>query len=268
MDSPEAVYIASKDGPPLSNLCNSYLMFLYLGTLSNYRNLDCTMDLQELYERCAEDTALYRSQRQAQTEHCFELMRQALMEDDSSAFTYLYRVYAPQVRRWVFRHPAYASTDEPAEYFVSNAFTKFYFASRHENFDKFANVASALAYLKACVHSSILQYVRQRPPATVPLENVPAPAKTMSLDRELQRATIWERINALLPDETDRRLAHLTFSQGLKPAAIVEANLTEFSNARSVSVALQRIRRRLRKDPQLRALIGASARRESSESRE
>jgi hypothetical protein len=60
----------------------------------------------------------------------------------------------------------------------------------------------------------------------------------------------------LLPDEQDRLLADCTFIQRLKPAQIALMYPKHWDKVRDISVALQRIRRILRNDVELRQQAG------------
>ena len=62
---------------------------------------------------------------------------------------------------------------------------------------------------------------------------------------------LWLHICDLLPDPRDRLLAHCVFVQDLKPQQIVQEHSALWTNERDVSVAIYRIRRRLRNDPGL-----------------
>lgn len=243
---------------PINDFCNSITTLLYFNTLLPYRNVAWKMDLQNLYKLCVEDTRAYLKGLDSQEENCFELLRLALMEDNSLAFTFIYRVYQKQVKRWVYYHSSYSYTDENADYFVSTAFTKFYFATRGNKFSKISSLAGALAYLKACVHTSISEYIRKRRAIMVPIESVSSISKAVNFDRNLHLTAIWKRIETLLVDEEDRLLAYMTFIQGMKPADIVKSDKMTYLDTRAVSVALQRIRRILRKDLELRNLLGSS----------
>lgn len=217
------------------------------------------LSLDELAQRCAEETQRYLHQDGSTDRYCLELMRQALFERLSEAFTHIYRVYERLVLHWVYRHPAFEQTGEAAEYFVSQAFSNFYFATRGEKFQQFGSLAQLLTYLKRCVHTSIAQYVRDTAaPPQVDLSET-LPSSLTSVEQFVILADIWERIQSLLPAASDQLLVQAVFSQGLKPADMVALHPGHWSDARAVSVDLQRIRRALRKDVELRRLLGAES---------
>jgi hypothetical protein len=215
------------------------------------------MDIQTLAERCIEDTQRYRKDSSYKAENCFELMRIALAENNNAALTEIYRIYRQLIRTWVMSHPGFAETEESAEYFMLEAFSSFYFAVRHEKFSNFLSIAKLLSFLKACVHTSILLYLRKRRLRLIPIDEVETEAQRQDFDGGFHIAAIWERICYLLPAEQDRRLAHLAFVQERKVGEIATLFPEVYFDARVVSIALQRIRRILKEDKQLRDLLGA-----------
>jgi hypothetical protein len=213
------------------------------------------MPLEDIATRCAEETQKYFQKRQDDTDYCFELLRQALEVDASEAFTHVYRTYEALVRRWVYSHPRFQGAGEPADYFVSAAFTSFYFAVRGDKFKRFDTLPQLLQYLKRCVHTSIAQHFRGMELSDmVPLESDDR-SPISHTEKFSDFVDIWDRINELLPNDVDRLLAHCVFSQNLKPSQIIELH-PYWESAREISVQLQRIRRGLRQDGTLRVLLG------------
>lgn len=208
--------------------------------------------LDDLMNRCIEQTARYRRNLPHDTTCCFELLRRALALDSDEAFAYIYRLYEPQVRRWVHAHPQFSYSDETADFFITEALNKFYFATRAEKFARFSCVSQLMAYLKMCVHTAILQYIRDHQRLTV----VPMLERPHGYEQDMDARTrlieLWGRICDLLPDEDDRLLARCAFVLDMKPAEIAQLYSTIWPTPRAVSVALQRIRRTLRRDHDLR----------------
>lgn len=209
----------------------------------------CTVT--ELAEQCAEENARFRLLRQSDSRHCFELFRRAFQDSLSDALTQVYILYTPQVRRWVFGHAQFRFTGEPVDVFVSEAFANCYHNLRGQRFTGFPNVAAILAYLKMCVHSCIAMRLRNTRPELDIDEAHGAHTRT-DVDSRLSARQLWRRIEQVLTTADDRLLARLAFVQELKPADISRAYPAKWPTARDVSVSLQRIRRALRRDPQLR----------------
>lgn len=214
----------------------------------------------DLSRHCAEDTARFFRHQVRDTDHCLELLRRALSEGINEAFTRAYQLYQPQVLRWVYQHNRFGETGESAEYFANQALTNFYFALRGEKFGQFETLAQVLTYLKLCVHSCIAQYLRRELSLhLVSLDDDRLFTTDADITAGMEAAELWTYICDLLPDDDDRLLARCVFVQALKPAQIARGYPDRWTTPREVSVALQRIRRHLRKDPLLRRYAGIAA---------
>lgn len=210
------------------------------------------VSLERIALRCVDETRKYALQTAYVTEYCMELMRRALLRRIPDAFTRLYEIYQPLVRSWVYRHHQFEQSGEDADFFVNAALTQFYFAVSGKKFERFDTLAQLLQYLKRCVYTSIAMHVRSR---NIQLADTPvaaddfASAEYPDWDRRMGAELLWSRVRALLPEEDDQLLARLSFVEGMKPAEILREQSQRWKDTRDISVALQRIRRRLRSDP-------------------
>ena len=237
-------------------------MVFFILTRTRRDGMDAaSLPTETLAERCADETHRFVHRQSTDPQFCFELIRRALTDSTSDAFTQVYRIYEPLIRQWVHKHPGFESTGEEADFFVQQAVTNFYFALRGDKFDGFDELSAVLKYLKMCIHSAIVQYLRSQT-FTVPVleEHLEVPETHSNLHNHIQTLEIWERITQLLPEERDLRLAFNAFSLWLKPNDIAEEYPDEWPDARSVTVALYRIRTILRRDKRLRDLLGVSGR--------
>lgn len=218
------------------------------------------LSVDDLAQRCAEETDKFNRRQDNDAQYCFELLRRALGDGSSDAFTRVYQVYERQVLAWVYSHSRFAQTGESADFFAGSALRTFYFALRGEKFDRFPSLPKVLAYLKMCVHTAIAQYIRdQQPAATTPLDEVMEIADTPDLGTRADLAELWTYICHLLPDPRDRLLARYVFVQDLKPRQIVQEHSAQWSTEREVSVAIYRIRRVLRNDATLQQRVSGGA---------
>lgn len=215
------------------------------------------LSVDELAQRCAEETEKFSRREANDSQFCFELLRLALADGLDDAFTRVYVVYERQVLNWVHKHQRFEQTGESAEFFAGMALRSFYFALRGPKFERFPTLQQVLAYLKMCVNTSIMQYIRdQQPGATMPLDDLTEAAHTPDLGMRADAAALWQLVAGVLPDERDRLLARCVFLLDLKPRQIIAAYPGLWGNERDVSVALYRIRRALRADPTLRREAG------------
>lgn len=211
--------------------------------------------IDELARLCAAETAKFSQQLASDTQFCFELFRRALADGISEAFTQVYRVYERQVQIWVQRHPQFAFCDEPADYFASLAWARFFQARRGAKFAGFESLPQVLAYLKVCAFSAVALHLRERRrPGEAALDTAAELGAAPDLGAELLARQIAEHIDALLPEPRDRLLARAAFVEGLRPREIVQL-YPGWKDERAVSVDLYRIRKLLRSDSDLRALL-------------
>jgi hypothetical protein len=213
--------------------------------------------VDELADLCAGETTKYMRREPSDPQYCFELLRRALAEAVGEALTHVYRIYEPLVLSWVHKHERFAHTGEDASYFASMALRNCYFALRGAKFANFQFLPQVLGYLKRCVHSAIEQYIRdQHPLPDMPLEHVEHIGEASQSERAMEAQELWNYILRLLPQTEDQLLARLTFVLDMKPAEIVRLHPAIWQQERQVSVALQRIRRMLRRNDSLRQMAG------------
>lgn len=218
-----------------------------------------SLHIDELANLCAGETTKYIRREASDPQYCFELLRRALADAASEALTQVYKIYEPLVLSWVHKHERFPQTGEEANYFANMALRNCYFALRGAKFANFQFLPQVLGYLKRCVHSAIEQYLRdQKPLPDMPLEQVEHMGETSQQESDLEARELWSYILQLLPQPEDQLLARLAFVLDMKPAEIVKLHPSIWQQERQVSVALQRIRRTLRRNDSLRQMAGES----------
>jgi DNA-directed RNA polymerase specialized sigma24 family protein len=236
-------------------------------------------DLQELTlagvaHRCTQETKLFFERQAHDPRYCFELFRRAIAERDQRAWGFIYAQYRPLVSGWVERHSAYPASGEEVQYFVNRAFEKMWAALAPEKLTRFPNLKSLLRYLQMCAHSVILDQVRaaQRAVVDVRVEDLlaggdrPGPtAENQALSR-VEREEFWKLICTRLWDkekdeaevERERRVMYGSFALDLKPRELC-AHYQDFDDVNEVYRIKQNILARLRRDADLRKLLGKDA---------
>lgn len=215
--------------------------------------IEC-VSLDQLAQRCAEETERFSRRQPHDTQFCFELLRRGLAEGVPEALTWVYRIYERQVVHWVYAHSRFLQAGESAEYFASAALSAFYFALRGAKFADFSTLPQVLQYLKVCVHSAITQYVRDQQTLLVaPLDIGGVEiAQTTDLLEQAYASDVWAEVQRVLSNEEDVLLARCVFLHDLKPRQIVALYPQCWASEREVSVAIYRIRRLLRSNSALR----------------
>lgn len=211
--------------------------------------------LDSLIEQCSEQTTRYFRKLANDTRYCMELFRRALVDGLDEALQHLRLIYEPLLLRWVYAHPLFPGTGEVAAYFSSEAFVKSYRALHGERFFKFPGLPHIIKYMKSCVHTSIVQYMRDQRPDDLLPEDFDTP-DSRDETAQIETAQLWAHVASLMQDDDERLLAHCTFVLEMKPREITQLYPAIWPDERSVTVRLYRLRQRLRKDPELRRLSG------------
>ncbi|MEP7290389.1 MAG: hypothetical protein ABI835_01345 [Chloroflexota bacterium] len=206
-----------------------------------------------------EETQKFLRQFASDTRYCFELFRRAYGDLLEEALSRIYDIYLPMLARHARRHPLYFQSCQDDDYFARVALSSFYRVNRGTRFEeKFSVLPGVINYLYACLHSAIAEDVRENARLVEsPSDDPDFPSAAPPADPDLQDApALWAHVISLLPEAEHQRLAYLRFVLAMKPAEIVQQYPQSWATEREVSVALQLIRRRLRKDDHLRDQAG------------
>jgi hypothetical protein len=210
------------------------------------------VSLEQIIRNCEEQTSNFIHKRISDTRYCFELFRRALSDRNNDAINAVYEIYRRLLEKWASQHPLLGHTNETAEYFALAAFRSFQFALRPEKLSKFSELRQILAYLSACVDTSIKQYVRR-----FPQEELLKPDQdfgyAVNFEEVLEFQKLWEHICKLLDDDDSILLAYCIYVQHMKPKEIVEEYKRIWPNAEVIRVQGQNIKRKLHSDPKLRS---------------
>lgn len=220
------------------------------------------MALADLADWCAHHTELYFQHQSYDPRYCFELFRRAIREQDQPAWELICRQYQALVAGWVRQHSRFEASGEEVEYFVNGAFGKIAVSLTPERFGGFSDIGSLLRYLKMCVHSVIMDYIRlTEQERFAPLEDAseegsldPSPEE-QAMNQSGQQA-LWDLINSRLQDEKERAAIYGSFVLALKPQELHELFRNVFSDIDEIYRVKQNIIARLRRDPELRKFFG------------
>lgn len=215
------------------------------------------MTLDDLRQRCAQETGRFFRNEKHDNSFCFELFRRALHDEDEHAWQLIYSQYRPEVVGWVRRHPQFELTGEEVDFFVNQAFASMWKAWTPDHFQRFPNLPALLSYLQSCVGTAILQYMRRVPDvaADEPLDSAeatPAPAP-----RPYWRDEFWQLVRERLNDEKELLVLEYQFMLDLKPREIYAQFPHVFSDVREIYRTKDNFLRRLSRDPDLQEFIGA-----------
>jgi len=220
------------------------------------------MVINDLAQRCEQETNLYFKRQVHDTGYCFELFRRAIQEGNDDAWEIICKQYQALVTGWVDKHYGFTATGEKAEYFVNGAFIKIFGTITPDKFRSFSDLGYLLRYLKMCVHSVIMDYTRALDyTALYDLDEAAEERSADPLPEEQaidhsNRRTLWKSTQERLHDNQERAVIEGSFAFELKPQEIYEHYRGVFSDVAEVYRVKQNVISRLRRDSEFRKLLG------------
>jgi DNA-directed RNA polymerase specialized sigma24 family protein len=222
------------------------------------------LTLAGIAHRCARETALFFQRTSYDPRYCFEMFRRAIVERDQRGWELVYAQYHAQVASWVERHPAFPSCREETQYFVNRAFEKMWVAVTPDRFSRFPDLQSLLRYLQMCTHSVVLDQLRAAESAAVVVDVDMASVESRSGGPTVEDQVLsgmhgqelWDKIEARLNDEKERRVVYASFVLALKPSQIYAEFGDTFRDVREIYRVKENVLARLRRDIELKQLFG------------
>lgn len=161
-----------------------------------------------------------------------ELLHRASEYGDLEAWVAFQKGLEETVLAWFHRHPASkaASRLQRESDFVKQAFEQFWHIVIQEQV-RCETEASVLVCLRACLNGAILEALRVSCRGAV-YEQESAEQNHQEHTHTLE---IWNRVQAMLSSERERRLAYLFYHCGLKPAEIVRDCPQEWSDVHEIA---------------------------------
>jgi len=223
-----------------------------------------TRALSELARQCEKETSQFFQKQGGATHNCLELMRRAISERDEKAWELVYQQYQNLVQHWIQLHPAWPNTGESADYFVNLAFTRFWQALTPEKFAKFRQLNELLQYLKACVHSVIIDYLRTQAARTYEIIDDTLlqqdgghqrPDLEQKVMREAHQKEIWEQIAARLHSDKERLIVEYCYALEMKPREVYQQHPEIYQSVVEIYRIKGNILERLKRDKNLKILL-------------
>jgi DNA-directed RNA polymerase specialized sigma24 family protein len=224
-------------------------------TASTERDNVGGLSLGQLVQHCSAQSERYFQRQDSDPRYCYELLRRAIFDRNQQAWTMFYNQYRPLVASWVLRHPAFVQSGEEVQFFVNCAYEKFWAAMSPAKFDHFADLKSLLRYLQTCVHSVIVDQIRQHEHRSLPLTMEATQAATGGAIDRASREEFWRWLEARLHNEKERRVVYGSFFLELKPRELYAEFKQLFRDVGEVHRVKENVLARLRRDPDLRAYL-------------
>lgn len=217
------------------------------------------MTVADLAQRCAQETNLYFTQKNYDSNYCFELFRRAVVVRDNDAWDAVYAQYETQVEAWVRRHPEFALLNEEVQDFIAQAFGRFskYFTA--EKLSNSRNLAAILSYLQMCVNGAITDAWRK--------------ARYLQLEQEsgeeeqefsesnptpedlLQKNELWQLVRKKAKDPKEYIVIYASFYLGLSPREILAEYPKEFLDIKEIYQHKANFLERLERDDEMKEFV-------------
>ena len=202
-----------------------------------------------LCDRCRAETRRFRNGEPHDDTFCLEVVRRAIEDRDERCWTELTALYQELVASWCRRAGA---AEEEIEALASAAWIKFWQSYTVEKLAAGGSMAAALAYLKSCARSAVMDEGRRRArlqahEEIVPGEIPPGDERAEPDIPRLDSDAFWELIARHLHDERERLTVYLTYQIGLRPAEIYRLHPDQFADVRDVYKVTRNVLDRLRR---------------------
>ena len=194
------------------------------------------MSLPVLAAHCIRELNTYRREEPCTESYGVELQRRATVQGDQEAWAWVQHCFGGIVLNWLRCHPqrAHAGRLESEEYYVAQAFERFWQATDSNKQVECSTLAAALGYLRASLHGAILDTLR----AYARLGEISRPVLGEPGEPQMEDATssseLWDILKTLLSQPREVQLAYLLFHCGLGPQEIVHLCPQEFDDVREV----------------------------------
>ncbi len=222
-----------------------------------------TLTLSGLRHRCAQESDRFFNRQAYDPKFCYELFRRAILQRDDQAWACIYSQYQRLVTHWVERHAAYSSSGEEAQFFMNRAFEKMWVGISPDKFTTFEDLASLLRYLQMCVHSVMIDFVRQKEYRLrlEAIEEMPQPLQARDtavedhISAALSRTELWQWLQTQIKDEKEARVIDGLFVLGLKPREVQDLYPKTFSDVKEIYRVKENLIARLRRSDEVKSFF-------------
>jgi DNA-directed RNA polymerase specialized sigma24 family protein len=220
----------------------------------------------ELKEECLQERRKFRVDGIPTSPACVELFRRAF-RNDQAAWSAVLETFQAQITGWknVISAELRLAADflDPEDVLQQSLLSFYRSAPKNPALIASDDLSHLLAYLRSCVKTALLEELRRRrhePAQPVSLEDVPHLAHQTDWEYTfVERQTLHEYIDTLLESDEERLVFLWRFNCGAKPEEIVRQCGDRFAHVDEVYQVIQRLIRRLRKDPTLQTFYGSRA---------
>ena len=218
------------------------------------------MPVEDLAQRCAQETDLFFNHQDYDSSYCFELFRRAIRDRDERALEVVIIQYQPLVARWVDRwvdrHPDFLLVNEETQDFIAQAFERFWISFTPAKLDKSQGLAAVLRYLQMCVNGAItdawrkMRHFRLEQELGNDEQDVSEPDPTP--EDLFQKNEFWQLIKKKTKAPKEYTVLYASFYLGLSPREILAEYPKEFASVREIYQYKANILERLERDEEIK----------------
>lgn len=221
------------------------------------------MPVEDLAQRCAQETDLYFSRKEFDSSYCLELFRRAIRNHDERALEMLILQYHPLVARWVDkwmdRHSTVSLFNEEPQDFIAQAFERFWISFTSAKLERSQGIGAVLKYLQMCVHGAMTDASRK--------------LRRMQLEQDLgedeqefaepeptpedvvQNHEFWQLMEKKAKDPKEYKVVYASFYLNLSPREILAEYQGEFHNIKEIYQHKANFLERLERDEEIKKLV-------------
>lgn len=221
------------------------------------------LTVEDLAQRCAQETDYYFNHKENDPKYCFELFRRAIRERNERALSAVITQYQPLVEKWVDKwmnshHESQSISDEAQDY-VAQAFERFWISFTPAKFDRSQSLAAVLRYLQMCVNGAITdawrksRHVQLEQKATDDEQQLSDPDPTP--EDLLQAEEFWQLIRKKSKDPREYTVVYASFHLDLSPREILAEYRNEFRHIKEIYQHKANFLERLERDEEIREFL-------------
>lgn len=219
------------------------------------------MGVEELAQKCAQETSRYFARQDFDSSYCFELFRRAIRNKDESALEVLIAQYRPLValwvEKWITRHSDFSSFSEEPQDFVAQAFERFWISYTPAKFENAqSSLPAVLKYLQMCVNGALTDTWRKL--RRIQLEQEPQYENHELSDPDptpedlLQQQEFWQLIRKKSKDPKEYIVVYASFHLALSPREILAEYPKEFGSIKEIYQYKANFLERLERDEDIK----------------
>jgi len=218
------------------------------------------MSLEDLAQKCAQETDFFFTHHDYDSSYGFELFRRAVRNKDERALEMVITQYQPLVARWVNRwldqHLDFPFINEEAQDFIAQAFERFWTSFTPAQFDKSRNLAAILRYLQMCVHGAITdtwrKFRRIRLEQEMRDEEQEFFQSESTPEHHLQNDEFWQLIKKKSKNPKEYMVVYASFSLALSPREILAEYPGLFRDIKEIYQYKANLLERLERDDEIK----------------